>query len=65
MTKKAIIKINVNLPAEARKALVERIYKEWKESGHYKIFLIPKECQDYKNFCPNCGARLKVRGGAE
>lgn len=31
--------------------------------GHYKIFLIPKECQDYKNFCPNCGADM--RGGAE
>lgn len=42
--KKAIIKINVNLSAEARQALVKRIYKEWNENG---IVVVSNWCDVY------------------
>lgn len=42
--KKAIIKINTNLSQEARKAVTERIYKEWKENG---IVVVSNWCDVY------------------
>lgn len=42
--KKAIIKFNVNLPADVLKALTDRIYKEWKENG---IVVVSNWCDVY------------------
>ena len=42
--KKAIIRINVNLPAETMKAIAERARKEWNDNG---IVILGPWCDVY------------------